>query len=102
MTDTPHQNAAALLARLDRALDEIFAVRAELANVAAPPSEDAGDPADDWLPKNLLEPSTVAERLGIHPATVRRYIGSPYNCGKRRSPGRYWVSLPKLKRLLDL
>lgn len=93
-------DAEALVARIDRLLFELQAIRAELAGMLAPATSGNGLNAhtEDFLPEHLIEISTAVERFN-RPADTLRWLCRTEGYG-RKVQGRWLVSAPMLSRRL--
>ena len=86
-----------LLERIDRAIAELEALRAEL--MAALPAEGNGADADDDLaPERLLDTTSASARFGYPRDTIAKWCRE--GCGVKRG-GRWLVSTPRLRRRLN-
>jgi hypothetical protein len=97
---------AALLARLDAAIAELQAIRAELAGFDAlnPPAAKGMDSVhtladDDLSPEHLLDTTSAQERFG-HPRNTLAKWCREEGLGVRRG-GRWLISIPRLQRHLN-
>jgi hypothetical protein len=88
--------SADLLARLDRLLGELQALRDEIA--AADPSDNCPEDIDDLSDGNLIDTHSAAERFNYDRHTLARWCRE--GCGVKRG-GRWLVSIPRLQRRLN-
>lgn len=89
-----------LLARIDRAIAELQAIRAEVAAAEPPAGVRFRSPdADDLADVNLIEISTAVERFN-RPADSLRWMCRTQGCGVKRG-GRWLVAPARIERWLN-
>jgi hypothetical protein len=88
----------ALLDRIDQAIRELHAIRAEVASLLPPGVGNGLDETDDLAPDSLLDTHAASARFGYSRDSIARWARE--GAGIKQG-GRWLVSIPRLQRRLN-